>query len=128
MDGLSHEARDRLLQTTSESAYAAMADADRVEWHLLNWARYMRTGDKLRPLRAMSRITGAGPNVDDMHDGCDLSAAMQVDAIIRDLSVVEQCALHHTYLDAAYRFRDYEAALLSAKSKVLDGINRKGLA
>ena len=103
-------------------------DASRLEFHLLNWARYMRTGDRLRPLKAMSRICGAGPGVEDLEDECDLSSAMQVDAIIRDLSVVEQCALHHTYLDAAYRFRDYEAALLSAKSKVLDGINRKGLA
>ena len=108
-----------------------MTDNPRLEFHMQNWARYQRTGGKVQTFpKRVPGFTGAGPHFDDMADDADLAAARTVDAIIRDLEPVEQCAIHHTYLDAVWRFKDdsYEKVLEAAKEKILRGINRWGLA
>jgi hypothetical protein len=102
-----------------------------IEWYLINWARYMRSGESPATLpKASLGIQGfTHEDTDGAYDRADLTAAMATDASIADLSVAEQAAIHHTYLNAVYRFPrgNYDEILASATLHVQQSLERKGV-
>lgn len=106
--------------------------ADRVEWHLENWGRWMRSGRAVSgyPHRACG-CTSWGDGWDDETKirAAERSSAQAVNAIIAGLSLNERLAVDHQYLHAVYRFRDlvFGASLASAKDKVGAGLRKRGI-
>lgn len=103
------------------------------EQYLDRWARWMRMGGK--PVGCPGKASG-GLNGYTIHTGDadyeyeECRGAAITNAVINDLPIVEQCALHHAYLDAVYRFTDrlrFEVALERAVSHVSAGLLRKGI-
>ena len=113
----------------SEKPMRASAQYDRLEAHLLNWARWMRTGG-----RAEFHV-GAGNGLEGYKhydtEGerfkSDQLSAVMVDTIIRDLKQMERDALNTEYLGAQWRNTDFAftVALVLAREQVQIGINRK---
>lgn len=106
-----------------------------IETYLLNWARWMRLGGKPIgvPKKASGPITGFtshwSSDTDAAYDHTDGVTAASTDAVINDLSLVEQCAINHAYLDAVYRFNrePFEEVIARAKDHVRAGLIRKGV-
>lgn len=105
-----------------------------VELQLENWARWMGSGravDKL-PTRASGRLenyTTMYGDSDAAHEALDIRLAVTTNAVIAGLEPAEQCALHHKYLSAVYRFNrgQYSAMLMLAKLKLAKGLIAKGV-
>lgn len=108
-------------------------DPDRLEFHLENWSRYMRSpGLMIWYKNKASGTVGGGysQTFDELCDGADLACAEAVNAIINgDLTPAESCAVHHEYLEAAYRFprEPIDVVLPRARQKIADGLERKGI-
>ena len=106
---------------------------DRTEWHLLNWRDWMRSGEHVRgyPHGAAGCVGGGyTSDFDDMVASADRRCAAIMDALIGDLTPGQQCAIHHVYLMAVWRFRDaetLEAVLEGAKAELRKGMDRRGL-
>ena len=105
---------------------------ERVEWHLLNWARWMRSGNQIRGLPGRATLLSSGgksKDFDEMADSEERKMARNVDTIIHDLKPIEVMAIHHKYLYAVYRFpRENLADLLAgAKVKIGASLNKKGI-
>lgn len=103
---------------------------DRVDFYLSLWQTYMHTGSESRGYPGQSSGFSAGgysQDFDDMVEGVDLAAARAVDAVIRDLPLDQQCALHHRYLAAVWRFRNYGRSLYFARENVREGLKRKNV-
>lgn len=102
-----------------------------LEWQLENWARWMSGGGKPDELPDHSAGIGGShsTSIDDMHDECDLRLALTCNAVISGLTTAEQCALHHQYLSAVYRFNrgQFGAVLMMAKLKLAKGLIQKGV-
>jgi hypothetical protein len=74
---------------------------ERIEWHLLNWQRWMRHGGMPHfHVRALSLGSGfsSRTSFDDMCDSNDQRLAHATDAVIRDLGVEYRLALESFYL------------------------------
>lgn len=81
-------------------------DIDRAEWHLLNWARYLR-GRYVR-LGYPSRVPllsngGASEDFDTMCEDSDRLSARACDAVVEGLPEIEQRALSTVYLGTSFR-------------------------
>ena len=100
-----------------------------VEHHLRNWADWQRGGGRpdALPGVASGGMCSEHSDFDDMCASMDIDHARITDAVIRDLSPAESCALHHKYLHAVYRFRDLLGVLAIAKLKVRAGLAKKGI-
>jgi hypothetical protein len=112
-------------------AMAIKPDYDRVEWHLYNWARYMRTGGYAGlslPGRASGQIgISHAADFDQLADNADRIAAKTCDSVIRDLKPLEQKAIRCGYLGEDWTHVLNEAAVLVvAKEGVRLGLERKG--
>lgn len=114
---------------------AVLHDHKTPEWHLegliLNWQRYMH--GMCKPDALPDHANGMGvsstTSFDDMLDACDLRLALTTDAVICDLPTIEQCAIHHQYLAAVWRFQRAELPklLTDAKAKIARGLLRRGV-
>jgi hypothetical protein len=109
--------------------YHALTD---IEWYLLNWARYMRSGCspmKLPKASAGLECYSSSPDTDTAYDAADLTAAEATDAAIADLEPIESCAIHHTYLGAVYRFHRYNIDFILdlASRNVQASLIRRGI-
>lgn len=108
-------------------------DYDRVEWHLWNWARYMRTGG-YAGLSISGRASGGigishSADFDQLADLADRSSARACDAVIRDLKPLEQKAIRCAYLGEDWTRPEHEGAVLVvAKESVRLGLNKRGVA
>lgn len=81
--------------------------------HLLRtvWVPYMH-GSGGKPRGCPNRASGGIQNYTSMdldnveaYERLDKTIGEKIDAAIADLTPVEQCAVHHTYLHAVYRFQ-----------------------
>ena len=102
----------------------------RVEVNLLNWARWMKTEvlTEGAPSEACGCIGGGySASFDDLVDAVDVQTAMVTDALIRDLTASQQAAIHHVYLHAVYRFRDFEKILESARRDLKLSLDARGI-
>lgn len=109
-----------------------LADApqklDRLDFYLSLWQTYMHTGSNTRgyPGRAAGFSAGGySQDFDDMVDSVDRRAAEATDAVIRGLPMDQQCALHHRYLAAVFRFRNYGRSLYFAREAVREGLKKR---
>jgi hypothetical protein len=105
--------------------------ADRVEWHLENWGRWMRSGSAVSgfPHRACG-CTSWGDAWDDdtVLEASERVSAKAVHAIIEGLALAERLALNCRYLAARYAdSRQYIGALATARENVGAGLKRRGI-
>lgn len=93
---------------TTECLLARTMTDERLDWHLANWADWMRRGgsaDQGMPDRSSGLKTGGGSlDFDEMAQASDALMAAAVNAVIEDLPLHEQCAIEHRYLRSVWRF------------------------
>lgn len=110
----------------------AHVDYDRVEWHLWNWGRYMRTGG-YAGLSSPGRASGGigishSADFDQLADIADRVSAKACDAVIRDLKPLERKAIHCAYLGEEWTSVLQEGAVLVvAKESVRLALNKRGV-
>lgn len=132
MPGLRHGVPCAAMPAQARGQSVEFGTPERVEFHLLNWARYMRTGKEVvghrKSIPGLSN-GGASKHFEDMLDDVDLACAKVVDAIIEGLSPVEQAALHNAYLWAVFRGTrtDLNMALGRAKAQVGFQLAKRGV-
>lgn len=103
---------------------------DQTERLLLDWARWMRRGVLTGGyLNSAVGCVGGGysTSFEDMLEATQVRIDRTIDAIIHGLPPAQICALHHAYLNAVYRFRDFEPTLLQAKAQVGIEARRRGV-
>ena len=117
--------------TSSVSRYGgSWMDDPRLDWHLDNWARFMRVGglDDLDTKMPSFWSSGAS-DFDTMADNAEAQQAEAFDALVVCLPIDERIAVHHVHLGAVWRMHRqriedvYERARLSLS----DGMRRKGM-
>lgn len=105
-----------------------------LEFQMENWQRYM--SGLCKPDALPDHASGGAKGYttydadsENAWDGCCIAMALKTDAVICDLPTIEQCAIHHQYLSAVWRFQRAELPklLLSAKEKIARGLLRKGI-
>jgi len=103
----------------------------RLDWHLDNWASYMRTGGTRglgAPTSACGFVGGGYNNdFDSMCLEADSRAAKAMDGLISSLTPAQQAAISHRYLHAVYRFRDLEAIFAEACYRLEAWMPSRGL-
>jgi hypothetical protein len=110
-----------------------IADADhhpRLDWHLDNWARYMRAGNSEElACQAAGIWQASSPDFDQLADAMELRCAEAVDAIVGSLPVDERVALYHVHLGAVWRLnrQRMEDAYERARQCISDGLHRRGI-
>ena len=106
--------------------------SDRLEAHLDNWTRWMKSDvltDGYRNRSTGFIAGGYSAEFDDLMDAADIRCAMAVDALIRSLEAPQQAAIHHAYLHSVFRFprANFEALLERAKSALRMGMDARGI-
>lgn len=105
---------------------------ERVEWHLNNWAEWMqgeRVGSSYRN-RASGGLRGyGGSDFEEMVDRADARCAEAVNAVISDMPLLEQTAVHHFMLASVFRFERADVALhfSIAKQMLAQALPAKGI-
>lgn len=97
-----------------------MGAPERVEWHLHNWARWMRSGSHVGAYGAVAvglSSGGRSEDFDDMADASERRSARIVDTVVYDLPSDERMAICHAYLGAVVRFRRQVMAEVLARAK-----------
>lgn len=110
------------------STEVAFGTEDRVEFHLDNWAGWMRSGQEVDRLPNKSSGLSSGGSskaFDDMAEASDRRVAHLVNTIIDDMMAAHQSAIYHHYLHAVFRYPRGNKETLLAEAKLLVG---KGLA
>lgn len=110
---------------------ATSLEHPRLDWLFENWARYMRGYETKFRLRAKtSRYWAQGcRDFDGMVTSADINDAVRTNACIEDLTVIEQCAIHHRHLGAVWRFNreDEESVYARARGLLSTGLTRRGV-
>lgn len=119
-------AENLLCMTDPRPAQAA------VERLLRNWVTFMHGEAKPAgyPRKACGGVTNyTSLDLDNVaaYENLDRELAEKTDAVIAGLTPVEQCAIHHVYLRAVYRFHreQLESVLDRAKLKIEIGLRRR---
>jgi hypothetical protein len=105
----------------------------RLEWHLLNWKRWMR-GDVVTdgyPSSSSGFIAGGySQSFDDMADASDSFCAEAVNSIINGLPPMQQMAVRNAYHIAVFRFPrgNGEDLLNEAKATIRRQLPERGVA
>ena len=88
------------------------------DYHLSNWARWMRQYEERTGYDHQSAVVGnytASTSVDDMYDSRDKSDAKIANAAIESLTPIHQVAIHNVYLNSVWRYKgDLEAIFVEA--------------
>jgi hypothetical protein len=118
-----------VIKSTPDSVWPH--NEDRVEFHLFNWAKWLR-GSGMRlgyPSRASGGIgISHSADFDQMADNADNTIASWVDAIIRGLGNLEQKALRVEYLGERWTSpTEIGLVLVIAREGVRAGLDRKGI-
>lgn len=105
---------------------------ERVEFHLYNWARWMRSGSYAglgMPGRACAGMgISHSADFDQLADIADRTAAKACDAVIRNLKPLEQKAIRCAYLGEEWTSVLQEGAVLVvAKEALKMGLDRRGI-
>ena len=104
----------------------------RIDWHLDNWARYMRERDVDElECKIVDVYQSANADFDDMCDAMERRIAVAMDALVSDLPLAEKVAVHHKHLSAVWRFNrpgsSMEDVYQSARENLSEGLRRKGI-
>jgi hypothetical protein len=107
-------------------------DMARLEWHLGNWADWMRRpSNKLGyPTHSLCIANGGGSTVDAFEIMCeevDAQCARAMDAMIDSLPPNQAMAINHKWLASVYRMRDMETAYEMALDNLLTMAERRGM-
>ena len=105
---------------------------DRLEWHLGNWANWMKnsTNKLYYPSKSSIFKSGGDSTIDVFEIMCedsDMHCAKTLDALIDSLPSNQSCAIHHIWLHAVYKMRDLEQSYDAAIEKLLILANKRGL-
>lgn len=106
--------------------------ADRLAWHLDNWAAWMG-GRAVRlwyPSRASGRMGSSGStDFDAMVATADARCAACVDALIDDLPQPQHLAIYHRHLASVWRFPrfDLEQCYRTARDSIAKGLTLRGI-
>jgi hypothetical protein len=107
----------------------------RADWHLANWARWMRTCEVgIGYPHASAGLSSGGlvsgdDSFDHMADEADRQTAKIADAAINELDPRSQCAISNVYLASVFRFRgDIGEVFQAAAEEFWRRAKRKGLA
>jgi hypothetical protein len=104
----------------------------RVEDLLRNWVTFMH--GEAKPAGYPKRACGGVTNYTSLdlenvaaYENLDRELAEKTDAVIAGLTPVEQCAVHHRYLRAVYRFHreSLEDVLDRARLKIEIGLRKR---
>lgn len=110
------------------SAVVERADAELLlDRYLDEWAAWMRGGTGLGVHVSAIAAVSLGADFADMCQAMDRRVAAITNALIDDLPPAQRMALHHRYLQAVYRFRDYPGTLAAARGAVATGLRRRGV-
>lgn len=98
----------------------------RLDWHLDNWAEWMRSGGTTH-LRCGTMRGGSGAaDFDDMVQAEDRRVAQTVDACIESLAPAQQCAIARVHLGQVWRGNREPLELVYARARVsLSGLLRR---
>lgn len=104
-----------------------------VDFHLRNWAKWMRQpslklGYPAKSCGLESGFVSGEDGFDILCEQADEQAAVLMNAIIDGLEPDETAAINHKYLHAVYRLRDMEASFERALGRVWRGMLARGLA
>lgn len=106
---------------------------DRFEAIMDNWRRWMR-GPSLKldgPKRSAGLSTGGySQPLEELCEIPDFQDVLKVDALLGDMMRTRHahyCAIHHAYLQAVFRFRDYQGILDEAKASLRAGLKARGV-
>jgi len=104
----------------------------RLDWHLDNWARYMRENDADElDCKIVDFWQVGGSDFDTMADSMERRCAVAMDVIVSDLPIAERLAVHHRHLHAVWRINrvgvTMEQVYERARLSVSDGLRRKGI-
>lgn len=107
---------------------------ERVEWHLENWRRWMRSGQVVDGFASRSSGTsdgGTSKGFDEMVEAEDRRCAKVVDAILDNLPPVERIAIYTAkgIMGRVFKFTrvSYTQALLSGKAALGRELSRRGV-
>lgn len=107
---------------------------DRLEEIMDNWRRFQKSGGvKLGlPARSVGLSTGgSSKGSDEMLEPVDFADVLAVEGLLEGFletgKMAHYCAIQHAYLNAVYRFRDYEKTLTEAKDQLRAGLKRRGI-
>ena len=103
----------------------------RLEFHLDNWRRYMRSDVPVDgyPGRSAGCLGGGlSATFDELVDAADARCARAVDALMQGLGNSERAAINHVYLYAVFRFprSNLRELLESGRLKVAKGLVSRG--
>jgi hypothetical protein len=108
-----------------------VVEGTRIEWHLGNWASWMRGAGRPNlwyPSRASGGMGKSGSSdFDSMVASADSHCAAAVDAIVDGLTPRERCAVHNRHLATVFIVRDEEGAYLAALVVIERGLAAKGI-
>lgn len=114
---------------TAKVLDAARARADAVVRILLDWADWQR-GYRMRlgyaPKSAGFQSGGSVADSDPDYSAVDQARYEIVDTCVDELPPDQRSAIHHRYLCAVYRMRDYDQSLLNAHEALQVAFVRKG--
>lgn len=107
---------------------------DRVEWHLENWRRWMRSGREVDGFSGRSSGCsdgGTSKGFDEMAETSDRRCATAVDAILDNLPAPQRIAIYveQGIMGQAFRFErvTYAQALAQGKAALGRELSRRGI-
>jgi len=107
---------------------------ERIDWHLRNWARWMRTGQEVDGHARESTVVsdgGTSRGFDEMVETEDRRCAKIVDAILDNLPPAERMAIYQEkgITGRVFRFErvSYPQALSDAKAALGRELSRRGV-
>lgn len=107
---------------------------DRVEWHLDNWRRWMRSGQEVDGYGSRSSGCsdgGTSKGFDEMVESEDRRCAKVVDAILMNLPAPQRIAIYveRGLMKQVFRFErtTYELALAGGKAALGRELSRRGV-
>lgn len=108
----------------------AVVESPRVDWHMFNWERYMRSVGLLNLAYSASQGHRGGSDFEGMCRDSDQVSALAVDALIQDLSPARQASVWVEHgLTAVWRFPRENRSVLYAEAKeaIGKGLKARGI-
>jgi hypothetical protein len=105
---------------------------DRLEYHLENWAHWMRSDREQLgyPRRSLMISSGGASSIDAfeiMCDEADAKAAKQIDALIDSLVSPQRVAINHHWLQVKHCYPTQEYDLEMAYAELISMANKRGI-
>lgn len=102
----------------------------RLDWHLDNWARYMREQDvEELECKIVDVYQSGSADFDTMCDHMERRCAITMEALVTDLPLPQRIAVHHFHLGAVWRMHRVriEDVYLLARVRLSDGLRARGI-